>query len=188
MEDLDIQFYISDMYIIFARSDNIDDIDINYDERIKTFEIKLSKYINSKELCITKHIYKEAIEGVPIELVCKQILDEFNDFLKQNNLDNYKNKLKAIFNKHGVSNQLKKLAEEVFELQEAIIEYENSGCCDEEDSVEFVNHIAEEIADVMVVLNQIKEAYKLDEDEIKNIMKLKIDRQCERDGIDAGNS
>lgn len=57
MEDLDIQFYISDMYSIFARSDNIDDIDINYDERTKTFEIKLSKYINSKELCITKHIY-----------------------------------------------------------------------------------------------------------------------------------
>ena len=185
MEGLDIQFYISDMYIIFARSDNIDDIDINYDERTKTFEIKLSKYINSKELCITKHIYKEVIEGVPIELVCKQILDEFNDFLKQNNLDNYKNKLKAIFNKHGVSNQLKKLGEEVFELQESIINYIDCGYID---GTERLNHITEEFADVMVVLNQIKEVYKLDEDEIMNIMKLKIDRQCERDDVDAGNN
>ena len=182
MEDLDIQFYISDMYIIFARSDNIDDIDINYDKPTKTFEIKLSKYINLKELCITKHIYKEVIEGVPIEFVCKQILDEFNDFLKQNNLDNYKNKLKAIFNKHGVSNQLKKLGEEVFELQESIINYIDCGYID---GTERLNHITEEFADVMVVLNQIKEVYKLDEDEIMNIMKLKIDRQCERDNINA---
>lgn len=181
MEDLDIQFYISDMYSIFARSDNIDDIDIdiNYDERTKTFEIKLSKYINSKKLCVSKHIYRETIEGVPIELVCKQILDEFNYFLKQNNLDNYKNKPKAIFNKHGISNQLKKLSEEVFELQEAIIQYE------EPRRYRDTFHIAEEFADVMVVLNQIKEVYKLDENEIKNIMKLKIDRQCERDNIDA---
>lgn len=185
MEDLDIQFYISDMHIIFARSDNIDDIDINYDKPTKTFEIKLSKYINSKELCITKHIYKEVIEGVPIELVCKPILDEFNDFLKQNNLDNYKNKLKAIFNKHGASAQLKKLGEEVFELQESIINYIDCGYID---GTERLNHITEEFADVMVVLNQIKEVYKLDEDEIMNIMKLKIDRQCERDDIDAGNS
>ena len=99
----------------------------------------------------------------------------------------YKSKLYKIIKKHGISNQLKKLAEEVFELQEAIIEYENSGCCDEEDSVEFVNHIAEETADVMVLLNQIKQVYKLNEDEIMDIMKLKIDRQCERDDIDAGN-
>lgn len=185
MEDLDIQFYISDMYIIFARSDNIDDIDINYDKPTKTFEIKLSKYINSKELCVTKHIYKEAIKDVPIESVCKQILDEFNYFLKQNNLDNYKNKLKAIFNKHGSSAQLKKLGEEVFELQESIINYMDCGYID---GTERLNHITEEFADVMVVLNQIKEVYKLDENKIKNIMKFKIDRQCERDDIDAGNS
>ena len=172
MEDLDIQIYISDMYIIFARSDNIDDIDINYDKRTKTFEIKLSKYINSKELCITKHIYKEAIEDVPIELVCKQILDEFNNSLKQNNLDNYKNKLKAIFNKHGVSNQLKKLAEEVFELQEAILTGSNFA------------DITKEFADVMVLLCQIQEVYNLDDEEIKDAMKYKIDRQCERDDID----
>lgn len=84
----------------------------------------------------------------------------------------YKEKLYKIIKKHGISNQLKKLSEEVFELQEAII-----------DGTERLNHITEEFADVMVLLNQIKEAYKLDENEIKNIMKLKIDRQCERDGI-----
>ena len=84
----------------------------------------------------------------------------------------YKEKLYKIIKKHGISNQLKKLSEEVFELQEAII-----------DGNERLKHITEEFADVMVLLNQIKEVYKLDENEIKNIMKLKIDRQCERDGI-----
>lgn len=84
----------------------------------------------------------------------------------------YKEKLYKIIKKHGISNQLKKLSEEVFELQEVII-----------DGNERLKHITEEFADVMVLLNQIKEAYKLDENEIKNIMKLKIDRQCERDGI-----
>ena len=86
----------------------------------------------------------------------------------------YKTKLKKIFNSHGASEQLKKLSEEVFELQESII-----------NGTERLNHITEEFADVMVLLNQIKEAYKLDENEIKDIMKLKIDRQCIRDGIDA---
>lgn len=93
----------------------------------------------------------------------------------------YKNKLYKIIKKHGISNQLKKLSEEVFELQEAIIQYE------EPRRYRDTFHIAEEFADVMVVLNQIKEVYKLDENEIKDIMKLKIDRQCERDDIDAGN-
>lgn len=94
----------------------------------------------------------------------------------------YKNKLYKIIKKHGISNQLKKLSEEVFELQEAIINYID---CDYIDCTEHLDHITEEFADVMVLLNQIKEAYKLDEDEIMNIMKLKIDRQCKRDGIDA---
>lgn len=93
----------------------------------------------------------------------------------------YKDKLKKIFQYHGLSTQLKKLSEEVFELQEAIIQYE------EPRRYRDTFHIEEEFTDVMVVLNQIKEVYKLDKDEIMNIMKLKIDRQCERDDIDAGN-
>lgn len=95
----------------------------------------------------------------------------------------YKTKLKKIFEKHGVSKQLKKLSEEVFELQEAIMTFQHSRAFTDV----YIQYITEEFADVMVVLNQIKEVYKLDENEIKDIMKLKIDRQCERDDIDAGN-
>lgn len=93
----------------------------------------------------------------------------------------YKTKLKKIFEKHGVSKQLKKLSEEVFELQEAIIDYTDFGFID---IVGYEKHIKEEFADVMVILNQIKEVLELNEDEIKDIMEFKIDRQCERDGID----
>lgn len=85
----------------------------------------------------------------------------------------YKDKLKKIFQYHGLSTQLKKLSEEVFELQEAILTGSNFA------------DITKEFADVMVLLNQIKEIYNLDEKEIKDTMKYKIDRQCERDNIDA---
>lgn len=85
----------------------------------------------------------------------------------------YKDKLKKIFQYHGLSIQLKKLSEEVFELQEAILTGSNFA------------DITKEFADVMVLLNQIKAIYNLDEKEIKDTMKYKIDRQCKRDGIDA---
>ena len=83
----------------------------------------------------------------------------------------YKDKLKKIFQYHGLSTQLKKLSEEVFELQEAILTGNNFA------------DITTEFADVMVILNQIKEIYNLDKEEIKDAMKYKIDRQCKRDGI-----
>lgn len=85
----------------------------------------------------------------------------------------YKDKLKKIFQYHGLSTQLKKLSEEIFELQESILTGSN-----------FVD-ITKEFADVMVLLNQIKAIYNLDEEEIKDAMKYKIDRQLKRDGIDA---
>lgn len=92
----------------------------------------------------------------------------------------YKEKLKKIIEKHGVSAQLKKLSEEIFELQEAIIVSNDFGFIN---PISFTKHITEEFADVMVVLNQIKEVYGLNDDEIKEVMESKIDRQCERDDI-----
>lgn len=89
----------------------------------------------------------------------------------------YKEKLKKIFNTHSASEQLKKLSEEVFELQEAILDYEYS--------YNNKQNITEELADVMVILNQIMLVYDLDENDITRCQKYKIDRQCRRDGIDA---
>ena len=91
-----------------------------------------------------------------------------------------KEDLTKIIEHYGVNAQQRKLAEEVFELQEAIIEYENSGCYDEEDSVEFINHIAEEIADLMVLLNQFKAYYNIPNETVLVFMRGKVNRQLER--------
>lgn len=92
-----------------------------------------------------------------------------------------KEDLTKIILHYGVNAQQRKLAEEVFELQEAIIEYENSGCYDEEDSVEFVNHIAEEIADVLNLIEQFMYYYDIDFDkEVLEIKHQKVARQLER--------
>ena len=92
-----------------------------------------------------------------------------------------KQALLEIIDHYGVNAQQRQLAEEVFELQEAIIEYENSGCYDEEDSVEFVNHIAEEIADVLNLIEQFMYYYDIDFDkEVLEIKHQKVARQLER--------
>ena len=91
-----------------------------------------------------------------------------------------KEDLLKIIKHYGVNAQQRQFNEETFELQEAIIEYENSGCYDEEDSVEFINHIAEEIADVMVMLYQFKNYYDIHYDTIYEFMQNKVKRQLER--------
>ena len=98
----------------------------------------------------------------------------------------YKDKLKKIFQYHGLSTQLKKLSEEVFELQEAVIKFSYVELHEGTPAYSYLKgKIEEEFADVMVLLNQIKAIYNLDDEEIKDAMKYKINRQCIRDGIDA---
>jgi len=85
--------------------------------------------------------------------------------------------LLKIINHYGVMKQLKYFQSEVFELNEAIInaEYSGSQPLDEE-----VDHIAEEIADVLVMVKQFKEYYKIDDEFINQIATSKILRQLER--------
>ena len=97
-----------------------------------------------------------------------------------------KNDLLKIILHYGVNAQQRQLAEEVFELQEAIYQYiaqkeacENIGCsrihidkCKE--------HIAEEIADVMIMLGQFVYYYDINERNINKIADYKIKRQLER--------
>ena len=77
--------------------------------------------------------------------------------------------------------QLKYFQSEVFELNEAIIQYENCNFIEYE-NVEgtYLNNIAEEIADVEVMLLQFKEYYNIDGKQILEIMNKKIDRQIGR--------
>lgn len=94
--------------------------------------------------------------------------------------------LLKIIEHYGVFNQARKFNEESYELIEAIFQYdaqkeacENIGCsrlhvdkCRE--------HIEEEIADVMVMLNQFIEYYNIDRTDIELIMDKKIKRQIGR--------
>lgn len=86
--------------------------------------------------------------------------------------------LLKIIQHYGVNAQQRKLAEETFELQEAITIYENEplnflGAGNKE-------QIAEEIADVMVILNQFKFYYDIPNETILAFMRGKVNRQLER--------
>ena len=97
-----------------------------------------------------------------------------------------KEDLLKIIKHYGVNAQQRQFAEEVFELQEAIYQYiaqkeacENIGCstihvdkCKE--------HIAEEIADVIVMLKQFRIYYNISDKTINTIMRKKVNSQLER--------
>lgn len=78
------------------------------------------------------------------------------------------NRYQKIIEYYGINNQLKKLTEEVYELQESILEQHN------------IEHILEEYADVEVILEQIKQYFKLDDDKIELIKDYKVARQLYR--------
>lgn len=73
---------------------------------------------------------------------------------------------------YGYRNQLKKISEEVYELQEAVLDFENK--------VSDVEHIEEEVADILHLLFQIIYGYGLDLEKILDIIQAKNIRQHER--------
>lgn len=93
-----------------------------------------------------------------------------------------KENLLEIINHYGINNQLKYIHSEYFELDEAIIQYEQAR--------RFISnvielrltkeHIAEELADIMVMLRQFQYYYDIEDSEIEKIMVEKIDRQLKR--------
>lgn len=88
-----------------------------------------------------------------------------------------KEKLLKIINNYGTRNQLKYLYTELYEFTEAIIEYEE----DENGNIRTqLNHIQEEFADLMVMLEQFKAYYNLSNKDIMETMKYKIERQLKR--------
>ena len=93
-----------------------------------------------------------------------------------------KDDLLKIISFYGVIPQLKYFQSEVFELNEAIISAEHSRCVGITRNVApiCIEHIAEEIADCMVMLKQFQYYYGITDEEIIKVMKEKIDRQLER--------
>lgn len=90
-------------------------------------------------------------------------------------------RLLQIINHYRVIPQLKYFQSEIFEMNEAIIKYENipNGIY-EHIKNEYKEHIAEEIADITVMLKQFQYYYGIEDKEIEEVMKYKIDRQLER--------
>lgn len=90
-------------------------------------------------------------------------------------------KIIKIINKYGYSHQLKKLSEEIFEFQEAVIEYMMlKEICSEEYESKLMNHIEEEYADILVILLQFHDYYNLSDTSLNTFMHTKIDRQLDR--------
>lgn len=95
-----------------------------------------------------------------------------------------KNNLLKITQHYGVNNQQRKFVEECYELLEAIIQKEYpaiaKGHKNEQLDILENKHIAEEIADIMVMLKQFQYYYEIEDKQIEDIMKYKIKRQLER--------
>lgn len=90
-----------------------------------------------------------------------------------------KKDLLKIIKHYGINAQQRQLVEEVFELQEAILTFEN-------EPLNFLgagnkNHIAEEIADVLNIIEQFMYYYDIDFDkEVLEIKHEKVKRQIDR--------
>jgi NTP pyrophosphatase (non-canonical NTP hydrolase) len=92
-----------------------------------------------------------------------------------------KDKLLQIINHYGLMKQLKYIHSEYYELDEAIIDYKYVEVYKESPAEKYhKEHIAEELADVMVMLKQFQYYYEISDEEIEKIMKEKVDRQLER--------
>ena len=92
-----------------------------------------------------------------------------------------KDKLLKIINHYGIDKQLKYIHSEYFELDEAIIDYRYVEVYKGSRAEKYhKEHIAEEIADVMVMLKQFQYYYEITDEQIEDIMNYKIDRQLER--------
>lgn len=94
-----------------------------------------------------------------------------------------KENLLQIINHYGVLPQLKQFNEEAYELIEAIIAkeimYQSSDTTNSMDKFN-LEHIVEEIADCYIMLNQFQLYYGIENKQIEETMKFKINRQLER--------
>ena len=96
-----------------------------------------------------------------------------------------KSKVLKIINNYGVISQLKYIQTEMFEFIEAImiLEHYEEFANDQDYQTTLKQqkaHIEEEYADLTMMLEQFKEYYYLDEDNIQRIKEQKIERQLKR--------
>ena len=91
-----------------------------------------------------------------------------------------KDDLLKIINNYGIIHQIKHWHGEIYELDEVIALQQMESFNLLEELVDIRSNIAEELADNFVMLKQFQYYYGIDDKEIKDMMKIKIDRQLER--------
>ena len=100
-----------------------------------------------------------------------------------------KNKISKIANHYGFSNQSRQLSEECAELVQAVNKYyrfrNSNNSSDEiltstEDSNMLIQHIVEEIADVEIMLEQMKVLLNLSDEAVAGVKNIKVNRELER--------
>ena len=112
-------------------------------------------------------------------------LDTAKKMQEDKNID--KDLLKIIEH-YGTRNQLKKLSEELYEFQEAALSYNLLKTISEdfkdevlEKNTEYIYKcVLEEYADLCVLLSQFELYFDLNEDEVLQVMRNKVDRQLGR--------
>ena len=122
---------------------------------------------------LTNEAVKAGIEAMPVESA-KQLANhvamqmaEWKDAARLSESD--KGNALLIIMHYRLSHQIRKFAEESFELIEALLaDMKNS------------EHVLEEIADCYILLEQFKQLFCFSEAEISNAMRSKIERQIER--------
>lgn len=82
-------------------------------------------------------------------------------------------KLKAIILHYGLSAQTSKAVEELIELSEILVKYMNKGDLDRDE-------LYEEMADVLIMVEQLKIIYNIDTAALQQVIDMKIDRTLER--------
>ena len=72
---------------------------------------------------------------------------------------------------HGIEQETTIAMEECSELIQAISKCKRYGCVDK-----YRDNLIEEIADVLIIINELQLIYDISNDDIENIKKYKIDR------------
>lgn len=99
-----------------------------------------------------------------------------NKIMSEN--EEIKEDLLKIIEHYGLMKQLKYIHSEYFELDEAIVQFDyNDEIYNEKWAI---NHIAEELADIMVMLKQFQYYFGIEDSQVEEIMEHKINRQLER--------
>lgn len=82
---------------------------------------------------------------------------------------------------YGAKHQIKRAQTEIFELNDAILDYEKAKKSEyTQDFNKLADHVAEEFGDVMIMLYQIVLSYGITDEQIQKHIIRKIERQKER--------